>query len=283
MLDVISSRKSVRKYDGKPITGELRAQIEVLLARERCGFFGGRPRFALVEREAAGDEKGAKLGTYGFIRGARAFVAGVIARQAGAEIDYGYALERIILELTAMGLGTCWLGGTFSRAEYGGILSATDDEFVPAVTPVGVAAERRGKVERLVRWGAKADARLAWEELFFDHAPDRPLNRESAGDYADALDAIRRGPSASNKQPWRVIRDADRFHLVLKRTPGYAKLVPAADLQQIDMGIAMCHFEAAAAALKLPGAWHKEAPEPSVGALGEYIVTWASSALSAPK
>ena len=278
MLDVISRRKSVRKYDDQPLAGALRAKVKALLARERTGFFGGRPRFALVEREAAREEKGAKLGTYGFIKGARSFVAGAIARRPGAEEDYGYALEAIILELTDLGLGTCWLGGTFSRAEYGRLLSLADDEFVPAVTPVGFAAERRGALERLVRWGAKSDSRLPWERIFFDHAPDSPLTREEAGDYGEVLEALRRAPSASNKQPWRVLCCGDCFHLFLKPTPGYRKLVAATDLQRIDIGIAMCHFEAASKALNLPGSWREDAPKDAPPELGGYVVTWVTDA-----
>ncbi len=278
MLDVISRRKSVRKYDDQPLAGGLRAKVEALLARERVGFFGGRPRFALVEREVAREEKGAKLGTYGFIKGARNFVAGAIARRPGAEEDYGYALEAIILELTSLGLGTCWLGGTFSRAEYGRLLSLAGDEFVPAVTPVGFAAERRGALERLVRWGAKSDSRLPWEKIFFDQTIDCPLIRESAGEHAEVLEALRRAPSASNKQPWRVLRQDERFHLFLLPTPGYRKLVAVTDLQRIDMGIAMSHFEAAAKALNLPGSWRVDAPDEATPKLGGYVVTWVADA-----
>ncbi len=274
MLDAITRRRSVRNYDDQPLTGDLRARVEAVLAAERPCFFGGRPRFALVDRDAARDEQGVKLGTYGFIKGARTFIAGAIAAGPHAELDYGYALEAIILELTAMGLGTCWLGGTFSRAEYARVLALTGDEFVPAVTPVGTAAAQRGAVERLVRWGAKSDSRLPWARLFFDRRPDRPLTKAAAGAYAEALEALRRGPSASNKQPWRVLRMEDRLHLFLQRTPGYGKLVPAADLQHIDMGIAMCHLELAAGAMHLPGTWVVEPPRVPVPELGEYVVTW---------
>ena len=274
MLEVIHRRRSVRRFDGQPMDPAQRAEVEVLLARERVGVFGGRPRFAWVERDTARTDKGVKLGTYGFIHGARSFIAGAIARGPAAEVDFGYALEAIILELTALGLGTCWLGGTFSRAEYGRVLGLADDEFVPAVTPVGVAAEGRGALDRLVRWGAKSDSRLPWERLFFHGTPAQPLPREAAGAYGEVLEALRLAPSASNKQPWRVLSNGEGFHLFLRRTPGYGKLVPAADLQRIDMGIAMCHLETAAAALDLPGSWRVEPPTAPIN-LGEYVVTWA--------
>jgi nitroreductase len=274
MLDVIAKRKSVRKYDGQPLPGPVRSEVEAVLAKERVGPFGGKPRFALVDRDVARGEKGIKLGTYGFIKDARTFVAGAIARGPQAEVDYGYALEAIILELTALGLGTCWLGGTFSRAEYGTLLALEDDELVPAVTPVGVAAESRGVVERLVRWGAKADSRLPWETLFFDGALGNPLDRETTGPWGDVLEAVRQAPSASNKQPWRILRDGGRFHLLLVRTPGYRKMIAAADLQRIDMGIAMCHFETAAHALGLPGSWHTDAPSVPIPESAEHIACW---------
>ena len=278
MLDVIKKRRSVRKYDGQVVSGELRTKVEAILARERVGFFGGRPRFALIDRDTARAEKGVKLGTYGFIKGVRSFVAGAIAQGPGADVDYGYALEAVILELTALGLGTCWLGGTFSRAEYGQVLSLNADEYIPAVTPVGVAGDRKGAVERLVRWGAKSDSRKPWEALFYDGAPENPLTLKAAGADADLLEAIRIAPSASNKQPWRVLRDGDSLHLFLLRTPGYRKLVAATDLQKIDMGIAMCHLETAAGALNLPGGWTLDEPNLQGPLLGEYIVTWTRHA-----
>jgi len=48
---------------------------------------------------------------------AQYFVAGTVRSVAFAEEDYGYLLEEIMLQLLDMGLGTCWLGGTFKRNE----------------------------------------------------------------------------------------------------------------------------------------------------------------------
>jgi len=91
---------------------------------------------------------------------------------------------------------------------------------------------------------------------------------------------VRRAPSASNKQPWRIVRDRDRgnFHFILERTKNYYrnwKIVGMEDLQRVDMGIAMHHFEAAAAELKLKGSWTVEAPKFSLPSEeSEYIATW---------
>ncbi len=274
MLDVIQKRVSVRNYGAEELSTGMRTRIAEVLRKVPPGFFGQTPRFKLIEKAMAQADARVKLGTYGFIRGARYFIAGAVASAANSDVDYGYALERIILEMTALGLGTCWMGGTFSRKEYAKILELGSDDYVPAVTPLGHPAQKRATVERLVRWGAKSDARVPFDQLFFDQGFDKPLTKSESGLYAEVLEAVRRGPSASNKQPWRIVRRDDGWHLFLIRTPGYARLVKAADLQKIDMGIAMCHFETAAHSLKLPGKWRDANPCIAVPELGEYVVSW---------
>ena len=92
---------------------------------------------------------------------------------------------------------------------------------------------------------------------------------------------MRLAPSASNHQPWRVVEDGDCFHFYLQRTQGYGRGSPAfvlfgvADLQRVDIGIAMCHFELAARELGLEGQW--EAHDPALQKPDdtmEYVVTW---------
>jgi hypothetical protein len=99
---------------------------------------------------------------------------------------------------------------------------------------------------------AKSDRRKPWPELFFDGRPGIPLAKEHAGPLAEALEAVRIGPSASNKQPWRVVREGSNYHFFLQRTPGYDKLTGEIRLQEVDMGIALCHFGAAAREIGSP-------------------------------
>jgi hypothetical protein len=103
-----------------------------------------------------------------------------------------------------------------------------------------------------------------------------------AGEYAASLEALRWGPSASNKQPWRIVRINNAFHFYLTRTKGYGKesllftLLRLADLQRVDMGIAMCHFELTARELNLAGRWTVREPDiAKPGDSTEYIVSWS--------
>ena len=85
---------------------------------------------------------------------------------------------------------------------------------------------------------------------------------------------VRLAPSAVNKQPWRLILDGKKVHFFLKRTMGFESMFKM-DLQRIDMGIAMCHFELAANEVGVDGKW--KVKEPDVGSLPEameYIVSW---------
>jgi nitroreductase len=91
---------------------------------------------------------------------------------------------------------------------------------------------------------------------------------------------VRLGPSASNKQPWRFVRQASAWHLYLHRTPGYGKgissLSATADLQRVDMGIAMSHFALTARESGLEGGWHVD--DPGIAPPDEhieYVATWA--------
>ena len=59
---------------------------------------------------------------------------------------------------------------------------------------------------------------------------------------------------------------------------GYDKLIKAVDLQRLDLGIAMSHFELTAWELGLVGRWVNQPP--SMGSLPErieYVQTWITS------
>lgn len=275
LIDVIKRRVSVRTYTEKALEGEKRGKIINLLSTNNTGPFGNAVRFALVDFSEIDKREIKTLGTYGFIKGANMFIVCAVKSGPGDMEDAGYCFERVILGATALGLGTCWLGGTFRRAGFSGRIDMKDDEVVPAVSPLGYAYRKRRWRESLLRRMVKADNRKPWEELFFDADLNTPFKVDAAGKYNDALECVRLGPSASNKQPWRIIRDksVSVFRFYLQRNKGYGKAFEGIDLQRIDMGIAMCHFETAAREKGITGKWEVEKPAPVSGGM-EYIVSW---------
>jgi hypothetical protein len=59
----------------------------------------------------------------------------------------------------------------------------------------------------------------------------------------------------------------------MKEDVAYNTVFKNIKIQNLDMGIAMCHFELASIELGLKGMWKIEKPEFASGNL-EYIVTW---------
>ncbi|MBN1934775.1 MAG: nitroreductase family protein [Anaerolineae bacterium] len=277
---IIKQRFSCRTYENKPIAPQARQQLEALIAQATVGPLGSKARFALIAAAETDRQALKGLGTYGFIKNPAGFIVGAVGQAANDMEDFGYLMEKLILNATALGLGTCWLGGTFARSRFARVIDLQAGESLPAVASLGYGASQPRARDVLIRRGAESNKRLPWEQLFFDGAFGTPLGREGAGKYAGPLEMVRLGPSASNKQPWRIVRQGGRWHFYLQRTPGYGKsvlgLAKMADLQRVDVGIALCHWALTAVALALPGAWQVSKPE--IGrpdTLTEYAVTWA--------
>jgi nitroreductase len=254
ILETIAARHSCRTFDGLPLSPDDRSSIEELLAGPHGAPFDSRVRFALLDAFAnevtEARRAPARLGTYGVICGAPCYLAGAVADGPHAREDYGFALERIVLCLTALGWGTCWLGALFRHGAFADRLALAEGEIIPAVTPVGHPAARPRLTDAVIRAGAGSARRRPWEDLF-------SFGRDEAGPWEPCLEAVRLGPSAANGQPWRVAKDPGRpvFHL------GLVASASRSALRRLDAGIAMCHFALAAGELCLEGAW--AAPDPA--------------------
>lgn len=281
VVDLIRARSSCRTYRAEPLDAATRAGIQDDLARA-AGPFGSDMRLALIASEAGDSDALKGLGTYGMIKNPAGFIIGALRESSTCFEDFGYAMETIILKATGRGLGTCWLGGTFSRGRFADRMRLASDEIVPAVVSIGHPADRR-TFESVVRSFAGSDHRLHWGRLFFNGGFDRPLAEDGGGAYRVPLEMVRRGPSASNRQPWRVVVDANgsACHFFLQRSKRYRELnhtfFGTVDMQRIDMGIAMCHFELAALELGMAGSWRSA--DPGFGGIPadcSYTASWIS-------
>ena len=123
--------------------------------------------------------------------------------------DFGYLMEEVILFATELGLGTCWLGGTITRSSFARKIGLKDDESMPAVTATGLMDDPEQARRSLIRRVARGQQRLSWEMLFSKDRFALPLPRREAGDFATSLEMVRLAPSASNRQPWRIIKNGD--------------------------------------------------------------------------
>jgi len=272
--ETIRRRYSCRSYADRPVDPNVLRRFEQEMTGPQTGPFGHGPRFVLIPMDHMPREEWKKLGTYGFIQNARLYLAGILKPAPKATCDYGYCKERLILKATELDLNTCWLGGTFSISAFGRAAGLQKDEVLPTISPIGLAAGQRSLRERLIRGFAGSDHRKPWKDLFFEGNFTSPLSPEAAGDYCEALENVRLAPSASNKQPWRIVYAYNRktFDFYLSRAPGYRYLRDIS-LQEIDMGIAMCHFQLTNRELGLAGVWRMDNSAPQTTSW-EYVASW---------
>lgn len=269
---LIKKRISVRTYSRQPVPADVLGKLQEYI-RHPEGPFDASVRFALLNKPMEKSEAGIKLGTYGVIQGASLFLAAAIKKEAHGPEQLGYALEKVILYCTSLGLGTCWLGGTFNKGSFSAAMDLSPEELLPIVAPVGYPSALRGPMDMLFKPLPSIRPRKPFTALFFENSFQTPLAATDAGAYEIPLEMVRLAPSAANRQPWRIVRTSGQFHFYLAHDSLNAS--HSYDIQKVDMGIALCHFELTARELGLKGKWASHDPQAPGAAKGlEYIITW---------
>ena len=252
--ETVRSRKSIRSYEKRPLSQSDKAAIQACMD-ELCGEespFPARMQMCLLEIKPGTNTE--KLGTYGVIRGAKTFIGITVEDTEAAMEAVGYTFEKLVLTAAAMGLGTCWLAGTFNREQFSGAMNIHNGQIFPIVSPIGYPAKKSTLVDTLFRKGGKSDQRKSWPELFFENDFNTPLTEAAACEYVFPLEMLRLAPSAANRQPWRIVLKDDAFHFYREANP---KGKYSYDLQRLDVGIGACHFQLAAVDKGLAGSFVK--------------------------
>lgn len=219
-LEAIELRHSRRGYLGTPITG---ASIKQLQESMKQYNKSGNLQIQLVEdgREAF---QGFSIG-YGMFSGVRSYFA-MVGKTADLHLKekVGYYGELLVLESTKLGLGTCWVGGTFRRNHCPCKLA--EDETLVCLITVGNVHEKKGLREnaiyKLAHRGTKSIAELFSSDT---QTPDW---------FLEGIKAVQKAPSAINLQP---------VYFTLKNGSVIAEVKNTEHLQPIDLGIAKAHFE----------------------------------------
>ena len=273
--EAIMNRISIRSYIDKPIAKVQKKQIQRFLNSNPTGPFGNSVRFRLVDVDELSTLEMYKLATYGVINGARLYIMGTVRPARYSLEDFGYCMENVILKATKLGFGTCWVTSNFTRDTFGQKNSSCGGEIVPCISPLGYFQHKRSLSIQIMKLIANSRERRQWGELFFQGSFDVPLEKEFAGDYQVPLEAVRVGPSASNREPWRVVMEktASVFHFYLNRCPALCQEQGPYNAENVDIGIAMCHFELSAGELGFTGSW-KHLGRNGCMPGTEYIISW---------
>ena len=211
----VGQRFSMRKYGGNPPKEDLDS------LRETAAMLSVRNlRIAIGVGEHVFSSQFLGIGK---VKGTRCFAA-FLSKDADPYF-VGYLGEAFILECTALGLGTCWLGASFSRKGVGKAIKIEPGERIVSITSIGQPGEP------LTTRPRKSLQKLTG------------LSKEELTDLSEwqqrALECARHAPSAANGQPWEF--DVEQESITIVNTGpnfGYGK---------VDCGIAMLHLELGAA------------------------------------
>lgn len=261
--EAIQKRKSVRTFDGEPITAEDEKRLSEYLQTLKNPF-GVSVEFRFLDADVHDLSSPVIVGT-------DSYIAAKVSRGPQFEIAYGYSFEALCLYAASIGVGTVMLGGTFNRKAFEKAMELADSEVMPLASPLGYPAKKRSVREKLMRGAIKADERLPFEKLFFENSFGKSLTPQTAGKFQSALEMVQLAPSAVNKQPWRAVVCGDTVHFFKK---GKGMSTGSFDLQRIDIGIALAHFDLTLKEEGIDGRFLTKEPDFEVDRAMEYVISY---------
>lgn len=263
-LELIRKRRSVRTFDGSVIPPETTRKI-MEYAEAASNPYDIPITWKML------DSKKEDL-SCPVIVGTDVYIGGKMQKVPHAEEAFGYSFEKIVLFAQSLDVGTTWIGGTMDRGAFERAMDLKEGEFMPCVSPLGYPAKKMSVRETMMRKGIRADSRMGFGELFFHDHFGAPLAEDDAGKIRDALEAVRLSPSAVNKQPWRVVLRDNKAHFYRYRS----RLTGGSswDVQKVDMGIALCHFELVAGESGVDVSFEIADPMPGTDRDMQYIATF---------
>lgn len=223
LVKAISERHSSRKYLGTPLEDENIRFLNELI--NECNKKSGLCIQLILNDEAA--FKGFSK-SYGMFSGVSHYLALVgKTNDPYLKEKCGYYGERIVLEATLLGLGTCWVGGTFSKKDCP-VLQKSDETFVCVIVIGNCESELSLKEKFIHQITHRKTKRL---EDFYESDTDVPKW------FTRGVVAVKVAPSALNKQPVKFHYLNNEVTCTVQKYDSY---------EAIDMGIAKIHFEVAA-------------------------------------
>ncbi len=267
LYDAILSRRSVRRYADSTVPEETRRQIAEFAMKVRPLVPENRFSYSVLPIEGKSEELAAVMGGYGKLVSARHLLLPRIQGDAHILEDFGYRVEQLVVELTRLGLGSCYIGALGHEAEALDQLGFLPGERVPAVVVFGYpSTATAGKsFNKMIRSAIGADRRLRFDKFVFCRgtarqatpAPSFNNPAELSPFQEKVMDALRHAPSAGNSRPWRVVIHGDFAYFCVALNTPYYRMSRAVrwGYHLLDAGIGMANVSLAMAALGRAAQW----------------------------
>lgn len=224
MIQAINLRKSIRKYKEEPFSQEDIQKIKAIIK-------DAKPLFDNIPMETFLIEDGEKI--HSTFTGIMSKYTKVIAPhylaftseiKEGHLENIGFIGEEIVLKLTQLGIGTCWLGSVIKQDVFKAIVEVQDKQNYIILVGLGYPTEQLKLVENRKRLDKSKVIMSAYENQ-----------------YEPIIQALIDAPSAVNSQPWKLSISNNKFDLYLENKSILTKHI-LKDKNYIDMGIGLNHL-----------------------------------------
>jgi nitroreductase len=232
LYDAIYRRKSIRKYSDE--------EVHIGVLEELKDYVKLVPKlYNDIDIDVHIVEDGSKIqaimsgiiGSYGKIKAPHYIVVTSEVKEGYLE-NVGFALEHIVLKMTDMNIGTCWIGGQVKKNLLNGIINMKANHVPVIVVSFGYPKDENETIKTFVN----SRKRKHIKEFFSGNLDSQ---------WEKIMEAVRIAPSAINGQPWRFFRDGNRIDVYsTKKNFLIAKHLET--MNRIDIGIALCHLYIAA-------------------------------------
>jgi len=211
LYQTIFERKSIRKYDMAPLPAESIENLQKFAEQVRtidetikyeCVYLGSNDVKGILAIKAPH------------------YICLYSEKKPGYLMNAGFLLQQIDLYLSANEIGSCWLG---------------------LAKPVKQFMEPKGDLEFIIMLAfGKTDELLHRSDTSVFIRRSITAISQIAG-AEELLEPVRLAPSASNSQPWFFSGNMEEIH-VSREKPSFLKAPVYERLNQIDIGIALCHL-----------------------------------------
>lgn len=258
IIQAMKERRSVRSYNEQPLTPDIISKLHKIID-ESYTLFGGHITIRLKRFDIKGDFKPS---TYGVIKGASDYFLMGIGEGEDSDLTAGFQFEQIVLKAWEIGLGTCWIAGTYKGSQFDQGEKWPDGETLKIICPVGYPEKQR-LMEKMMRLTIGSNNRKPFSELFFEDDFKKSLNPENK--FKEPLEMLRLAPSSTNSQPWRVLVKGNKVMFYYK---------PKYPITIIDCGIGICHFYETERYNGFNGKFEKEQSFPTPPDDWKYLISY---------
>jgi nitroreductase len=187
LKDAIEIRRSRRKYIPTSLKS---SDLDSLLSLISELNTTGQVKMRLILDN--GDAFNGFRKSYGMLSGVRSYVALIGRKDDVLELEkLGYYGEWLTLHATALGLGTCWVGGTFDRDSCS--VELNDDERIVCAITVGNIQENLSAKEKFIHRLTHRKSKTI-DQMYISDEPVPDW-------FISGMNAVQKAPSAINRQP----------------------------------------------------------------------------------